>query len=105
MQPVAGGVAALCEGDMVWLILGHLIASLADLVAGGRRARDEKDLEIALLRHQLRILRRKAGRSPRLARWEKLTLAVVLPLDMVDNSNSAWELGIPQFRGRGTPTG
>jgi hypothetical protein len=29
----------------------------------------------------------------------------VLPLDMVDNSNSAWLLGIPHFRGRGTPTG
>src|SRR4051794_15483666 len=29
----------------------------------------------------------------------------VLPLDMVDNSNSAWRLRNPQFRGRGTPTG
>jgi hypothetical protein len=30
-----------------------------------------------LLRHQLRILLRKRGRPPRLARWEKLTLAVL----------------------------
>ena len=63
---------------MVWLILGHLVAFLVDLVAGGRRAPDEKDLEIVLLRHQLRILQRKRGRAPRLARWERLTLAVLV---------------------------
>ena len=63
---------------MAWLILGHLVAFLVDLVAGGRRATDEKDLEIALLRHQLRILQRKRRRPPRLARWEKLTLAVLI---------------------------
>ncbi len=62
---------------MVWLILGHLIAFLVDLIAGRRAAMDEKDLEIAVLRHQLRILERKRMRPPRLARWEKLTLAVL----------------------------
>jgi hypothetical protein len=30
---------------------------------------------------------------------------VVVPMDTVDNSNSAWELGISHFRDRGTPTG
>jgi putative transposase len=63
---------------MVWLILGHLVAFLVDLSAGGRRATAEKDLEIVLLRHQLRILQRQAGRPPRLARWEQLTLAVLV---------------------------
>jgi putative transposase len=63
---------------MVWLILGHLVAFLVDLIAGGRRAADGKDLEIVLLRHQLRILQRKAGHAPRLTRWEKLTLAVLV---------------------------
>jgi hypothetical protein len=62
---------------MVWLLLGHLVAFLVDLLAARRRAADGKDLEIVLLRHQLRILQRKAGRPPRLARWEKLTLAVL----------------------------
>jgi hypothetical protein len=62
---------------MAWLILGHLVACLVDLVAGGRRIADAKDLEIALLRHQLRILQRKRGRPPRLARWERLTRAVL----------------------------
>ena len=63
---------------MAWLILGHLIAFLVDLASAGRHAADQKDLEIALLRHQLRILQRKHGRPSRLARWEKLTLAVLL---------------------------
>ena len=63
---------------MAWLILGHLVAFLVDLVAGGHRATDAKDLEIALLRHQLRILQRQRGRPPRLARWERLTLAVLV---------------------------
>ena len=41
------------------------------------RTADARDLKIALLRHQLRLLLRHAGRSPRLSRWEKLTLAVL----------------------------
>jgi len=62
---------------MAWFILGHLVAFLVDLVADRRRANDGKDLAIALLRHQLRILQRRCGRTPQLARWEKLTLAVL----------------------------
>src|SRR4051812_24909992 len=72
------GVVTSCEGDMVWLIAGHLVTFLMDLVAGARRTTDEKDLEIAVLRHQVRLLQRKRGRPPRLARWEKLTLAVLV---------------------------
>ena len=34
-------------------------------------------MEILLLRHQLRLLQRQRPRSPRLSRWEKLTLAVL----------------------------
>src|SRR3712207_550860 len=43
----------------------------------GRRSADEKDLEIALLRHQLRLLQRRQPAPARLARWEKLPLAVL----------------------------
>jgi hypothetical protein len=43
-----------------------------------RRTADAKDLEIALLRHQLRLLQRRSPRPPRLARWEQLTLAVLM---------------------------
>ena len=39
--------------------------------------RTRKDLEIALLRHQLRLLQRRSPRPPRLTRGEKLTLAVL----------------------------
>jgi hypothetical protein len=38
---------------------------------------DEKDLQIALLRQQLRILERKAKPKPRLSRPEKLVLVVL----------------------------
>jgi len=48
------------------------------LLTGGARGRaDEKDLQIALLRHQVRLLQRRSPRQPRLARWEKLTLAAL----------------------------
>jgi transposase InsO family protein len=62
---------------MFWAALAHLVGFVADLVLGVRRTKDATDLEIALLRHQLRLLQRHAGRPPRLSRWEKLTLAVL----------------------------
>jgi transposase InsO family protein len=62
---------------MFWAALAHLVGFVADLVLGVRRTKDAKDLEIALLRHQLRLLQRHAGRPQRLSRWEKLTLAVL----------------------------
>jgi putative transposase len=61
---------------MLWALLTHLVGFVVDLVVGARRIEDAKDLEIALLRHQVRLLRR-AGQPPRLSRWEKLTLAVL----------------------------
>jgi putative transposase len=62
---------------MVWAVLVHLAGFIVDLTIGARRAEQEKDLEIALLRHQVRLLQRRASRPPRLSRWEKLTLAVL----------------------------
>jgi hypothetical protein len=62
---------------MLWAVLAHLAGFVVDLVAGARRTEDAKDLEIALLRHQLRLLLRRAGRPPRLSRWEKLTIAAL----------------------------
>ena len=38
----------------------------------------DKDLEIMLLRHQLRVLERKRGQRARPSRWEKCLLAVQL---------------------------
>src|SRR4029079_13611843 len=43
-----------------------------------RRLSDrQKDLEILLLRHQLRILQRKLPGSPRISVWEKAVLSVL----------------------------
>ena len=62
---------------MFWALLTHLVGFVVDLIVGARRTEDAKDLEIALLRHQLRLLLRRAGRPPRLSRWEKLTMAIL----------------------------
>jgi len=53
---------------MLWAVLAHLVTFAVDLVVGAPHADDAKDLEIALLRHQLRLLQRRAGRPPRLSR-------------------------------------
>jgi hypothetical protein len=55
--------AANSEGTtgILWAVLAHLAGFVVDLVGGARRTADAKDLEIALLRHQLRVLFRRAG--------------------------------------------
>src|SRR4051794_40435737 len=63
--------------DMLWALPTDLTGFVVDLLVGARPTEDAKDLEIALLRHQLRLLLRRAGRPPRLSRWERLTLAVL----------------------------
>jgi transposase InsO family protein len=61
---------------MFWSAIAHLVALLIDLVAARRQSDCAKDLEIVVLRHQLRVLQRRQ-RQPRLARWERLTLALL----------------------------
>jgi hypothetical protein len=58
-------------------MLGHLLAFLVDLVLGARRGDRDKDLQILLLRHQLRLTQRQRPHPPRLTHGEKLTLAVL----------------------------
>jgi putative transposase len=62
---------------MFWSALAHLLALLLDLRAARRQAACAKDLEHAVLRHQLRVLQRRPPR-PRLTRWEQLTLALLV---------------------------
>ena len=62
---------------MLWAVLAHLVGFVVDLVVSARRTEDAKDLEIALLRHQLRLLLRRSPRPPHLSGWEQLTLAVL----------------------------
>jgi putative transposase len=48
-----------------------------DLVTVMRMTDDEKDLEIMLLRQQLRIMERKQERGPQIPRWQKVPMAVL----------------------------
>jgi hypothetical protein len=59
-----------------WFVLAHLIALLVDLVTLTRPPDRDKDLQILLLQHQLRLAQRQRP-QPRLTRWERLTLAVL----------------------------
>ena len=61
---------------MFWSVVAHLMALLLDLVMARRQSEGAKDLEIAVLRPQLRMLERRRPR-PRLSRWERLTLALL----------------------------
>lgn len=62
---------------MIYLLLAHLISLLLDLFTISRRSEHHKDLQILLLRHQLRILQRQHSQKPNVSRWDKLTLAVL----------------------------
>ncbi|HET8632354.1 MAG TPA: hypothetical protein VFL91_33430 [Thermomicrobiales bacterium] len=62
---------------MFWFVFTHFVAFLVDLVLGMRPGNRDKDLQILVLRHQVRLLQRQRPRPPRLTRGEKLTLAVL----------------------------
>jgi hypothetical protein len=58
---------------MEWFVLAQVVALILDVLALFRQSEREKDLEILLLRQQLRIVERKQRRPPRLSPWEKLS--------------------------------
>jgi len=60
----------------VYLVL-HVFRLLLDVLATSRLSDRQKDIEILLLRQQLRILQRKVSRSPRIPIWEKGILAIL----------------------------
>jgi putative transposase len=62
---------------MFWSAMAHLVALLLDLLTTRRQPASAKDLEIAVLRHQLRVALRRQPR-PRLGRWEQLTLVLLV---------------------------
>ncbi len=61
---------------MFWFVLTHVVAFLVDLITAPRRTDRDKDLQILLLRRQVRLLQRQRP-PPRRTRAEKLTLAVL----------------------------
>src|SRR4051794_39071186 len=61
---------------MVWYSMAIVIDFLVDVFTVRWKIAD-KDLEILLLRQQLRVLERKLGKQARPSRWEKCLLTVV----------------------------
>lgn len=62
---------------MFWLRVAQVFTLVLDILAVWRQSEREKEIEILLLRQQLRILERKQAQLPRISRWEKLSLAVL----------------------------
>jgi len=66
---------------MIFRLVLFVWAFVLDLAAVSRLTKDEKDLEIVLLRQHLRIVERKQARGPHLPRWQKVPLAALaMPL-------------------------
>ncbi|HVO72141.1 MAG TPA: hypothetical protein VMT24_18955 [Aggregatilineaceae bacterium] len=63
---------------MIYQFLLCFVRLVLDIVAAAGVAADEKDLEIALLRQQLRVLERKTKGATRLSRPEKLMLVALV---------------------------
>lgn len=62
---------------MIYAIVTYFLACLVDLITAKWMSDDEKDLEVALLRQQLRIVERRQERGPHIPRWQKVPLAVL----------------------------
>src|SRR5262245_33881387 len=61
---------------MCWSALAQFMALLLEVVIARRQPTDAKELEIVVLRHQLRLLARRQPRL-QLSRWERLTLTLI----------------------------
>src|SRR5215211_7078710 len=63
---------------MVWLALCHLLSCLVDLFTVRSMTDVQKDIQILLLRQQVRVLQQKARQPKRFSRLEKTLLAVLV---------------------------
>jgi transposase InsO family protein len=63
---------------MIFFLLASVLSWLIDLATLRFRSDQAKDIEILLLRRQLAILQRTQSRPPRLTRWEKLGVVVLM---------------------------
>ena len=73
---------------MIFVFLQHLLSLLFDVIIVTGQSDRDKDLEILLLRHQLRILQRKQFHPPRMSRWDTLIL-LVLARNLTTMTNGA----------------
>src|SRR5215213_7160435 len=62
---------------MGWFVVAQAFTLVLEVLALLRQSEREKDIEILLLRQQLRIVERSQSRPRHLSRWEKLSLAVL----------------------------
>ncbi len=58
-------------------LVAYAFSLLLDLIGLGRQTDYDKDVEILLLRQQLRTLQRKYPHPPRISRWQKRTLVIL----------------------------
>jgi transposase InsO family protein len=84
---------------MIYRVLAYLLSLLLDLATLARRDAHEQELEILLLRHQLRILHRTQAHRVRPSRWEKLTLAVLAAKlrQHTQSAHAAWRQSLVLF--------
>ena len=71
-----------------------------DVLAVSRLSDDENELELLLLRQQMRIAERKQERGPQIPRWQKVPLAMlaVRLKERARNGRVALEASVRLFR-------
>jgi hypothetical protein len=65
------------KAPLLYFLLAQSVSLLLDLFAVSGCSARHKELPILVLRQQLRIRQRPRSQTPRLSRWETLTLAVL----------------------------
>jgi transposase InsO family protein len=100
LKGLAGGLILDREIAMVFRIILFVWDFVLDLATVMRLGEDEKDLEILLLRQQLRIVERKQARGPQIPRWQKVPLAVlaVRLQDRAQHRRAALEASLRLFK-------
>lgn len=73
---IASALAIVCF-SMLFMLIAQFVSLFLDLFTISRCSERHKDLQILLLRQQLRILQRRRSATPRISRWEKLGLALL----------------------------
>ena len=63
---------------MFWFALCHIFSCLVDLFTIRRLTEAQKDIQILLLRQQVRVLQQKVRQPKRFSRLEKMLLAVLV---------------------------
>ena len=61
---------------MIWFLISQVLKLVLDVLTLHNLLDEDKDLELLVLRQQIRILERRLGKSVRPSRVEKLLLAL-----------------------------